>query len=142
MLRYFTLIWLCWMDQSHSDGPHTITACGQVTYGYEKRISLQKILYIRTRIFERSLIGDFDCSGFLKERREVNLETFIYSLHSFVRDLLWFLWWCHDTHRSVRSINITARRQPQCCVSDEINQLTDAVGLRLISKIVHESPQK
>lgn len=54
------------------------------------------------------------------------------------------------THISVRSINITAQRQLQCCVSDErksaeINQLqlTDSslAGLRLI-KIVHESPQK
>lgn len=109
------LIWLCWMD-------HMASSPSSVHWGVTESLRETDVLFI----YDQSVIGDidFDCSGCLKERRERNLQTFIYS---FVNGLLWltiklesFLWWRHGTHRSVRkwSINITLQRQQHCWVKE------------------------
>lgn len=105
------LIWLRWMDHMASPSSvhwgvtesqwwrvgrsHTV-----MRNGYELSVFFiynQNVLWLVT----------FDCSGCLKERREVNLKTFIYSVHSFVPGLLWLTY--NDvmthTHRSERKVH-------------------------------------
>lgn len=77
----------------------------------------------------------------LKRKKGSELRDFFYLVFLFIRTWPFMVSMMISWHRSVRSINITARRQLQCCVSAEINrlQLTDSVVLQVWDSLVRLS---